>query len=487
VIRSSAAAGIALVTWAAGCTMPIPRVGGVPLAPPAPDHQWQPPRAAEANAPPPRAGIPKELVGRASSLTLPDIVSLALKNNPATRESWAQAQSYAYAYGSARGAYFPSIDATVPVTRSEQPSSANAASFGLAGARSTVAPSVSLSYTVLDFGSRSGSIASARETAYALSFTHNATLQSTVVNVEQAYYTYAGARAVLDATELSLHEAQASYRAAWKKDSLGMATKADVLQSRTAVAQAQLALDSAQAQVYTTRTNLAIAFGAPATLSFDVDACLDSINVVNVTQSVESLVDEGLNRRPDVQAAQAYVRAAQAEVRASRGALLPSLSLSAADGYTDATVTSLTGRNYSLSLGVSIPVFHGFSRSYDVARSRSLVQYQAAYADAVRQSVSSNVVIAYYQLQSATEMVHTSDDLFESASAALLVTRARYSAGLGSIIDLLTAQSSMAMARTQRARARAGWAYQLAELAYAAGALTDRGNIGILTAPAPRR
>jgi outer membrane protein TolC len=248
-----------------------------------------------------------------------------------------------------------------------------------------------------------------------------------------------------------------------------------------------LALDSARAQVYTTRTNLAVAFGAPATLSFDVDACLDSINVVNVTQSAESLVDEGLRRRPDVQAATAYVRAAQADVRASRGALLPSLNLSAANGYTDATVASLTGRNYILSLGVSIPVFHGFSRSYDLARSRSLVQYQAAYADAVRQSVSSSVVIAYYQLQSATEMVHTSDDLFESAFAAMQVIRARYNAGLGSIIDLLSAQSSMAMARTQRVRARADWAYQLAALAYEAGALDDRGNVGIPTVPTPRR
>jgi outer membrane protein len=97
------------------------------------------------------------------------------------------------------------------------------------------------------------------------------------------------------------------------------------------------------------------------------------------------------------------------------------------------------------------------------------------------------VVIAYYQLQSATEMVHTSDDLFESASAALEATRARYNAGLGSIIDLLTAQFSLATARTQRARARAGWAYQLAALAYEAGALDDRGNIGIATAPTPRR
>jgi outer membrane protein TolC len=122
---------------------------------------------------------------------------------------------------------------------------------------------------VLDFGVRSGTVAAARETAYALSFTHNATLQSTVPNVEQSYYTYVGARAVLDAALLSVREAQASYQAAWKKDSLGLATIADVLQSRTALAQARLALDTAQVAVQTSRATLAVAFGARATLQFD--------------------------------------------------------------------------------------------------------------------------------------------------------------------------------------------------------------------------
>lgn len=479
-IRSSLAlAALALTALGAGCTPPVARVGGTALAPAAPDHSWRPPAAAQATASAPASAIVSEIAAHRDSLTLPEIVTLALRNNPATHESWAQAQMFADAYGAARAAYFPVLDAAVAGTRSEQPGSSNAAAAGLAGPRSTLAPSLSLTYTVLDFGTRRGNVAYARETAFALSFAHNATLQSTVLNAEQAFYTYVGARAVLEADELSLREARASYQAAWMKDSLGMATKADVLQARTALAQAQLAIDTAQADVQITRTSLAIAFGAPATLRFDVAACLDSINVTSAAQSVDSLVDDALRRRPDMQAAQAYLRAAQAEARAAHGALLPSLSLSAGTGYTDASVRTLTGRNYSISLGVSIPLFHGLSYSYDVARARADVQYQSAYADAVRQSVSANAVLAYYQLQRAAQVVHTSDDLLASASAALGVARARYHAGLGSIVDLLMAQSSLASARAQVARSRFNWAYQLAGLAYATGTLADGGGIGL--------
>jgi outer membrane protein TolC len=92
-------------------------------------------------------------------------------------------------------------------------------------------------------------------------------------------------------------------------------------------------------------------------------------------------------------------------------------------------------------------------------------------------------VTAYYQVQSAAQQVRTTDELFASASAATEVARARYRAGVGSIIELLTAQASLASARTQRAQSRWTWALQLAGLAYAAGALDERGGAGVPLQP----
>jgi outer membrane protein TolC len=287
----------------------------------------------------------------------------------------------------------------------------------------------------------------------------------------------------------SLRQAQLSYRAAAKRDSVGMATRADVLQARTAVAQAQLALDTAQAQVNVTRTQLAVAFGLPVTAQYDVVMRVEDINVAQVTLNVQSLIDEALRRRPDLQASQAFVRAARADVKAARGAMLPSLGFSATSAYNWSTRTQLDGRNYNLSFGLSIPVFDGFANQYGVSRAQAAVQFEVATADVLRQSVAAQVVTSYYEVQSAAQQVRTTDELFASASASMDVAQARYRAGVGSLIDLLTAQTALASARAERASSRWMWAQQLAALAYASGALDERGAVAIpLTGrPSPSR
>ena len=61
--------------------------------------------------------MPPDIAERIAKLTLTDIVDLALRNNPATRLSWSNARSAAAAYGSSKGAYYPTIDGNVGVTR----------------------------------------------------------------------------------------------------------------------------------------------------------------------------------------------------------------------------------------------------------------------------------------------------------------------------------------------------------------------------------
>jgi outer membrane protein TolC len=51
------------------------------------------------------------------------------------------------------------------------------------------------------------------------------------------------------------------------------------------------------------------------------------------------------------------------------------------------------------------------------------------------------------------------------------VTRGRYTAGVGSILDLLTAESALASARAQEVEARAEFLFSLAQLAHDVGSI----------------
>jgi outer membrane protein TolC len=79
--------------------------------------------------------------------------------------------------------------------------------------------------------------------------------------------------------------------------------------------------------------------------------------------------------------------------------------------------------------------------------------------------------------------VATSDELLASATASQRAAQARYTSGVGSILDLLTAQAALSNARAEQAQARWVWAQQLALLARAAGALDAHGTPSLPVTP----
>ena len=81
-----------------------------------------------------------------------------------------------------------------------------------------------------------------------------------------------------------------------------------------------------------------------------------------------------------------------------------------------------------------------------------------------------------YALKTATQRVTTSADLLASATQSEEVARGRYAEGVGSILDLLSAQNALADARAQAVQARWNWFAALAQLARDAGTLGPRGE-----------
>src|SRR5687768_3754517 len=235
------AISLPLMVVIVGCGNP-PRVGGVAGAPPSPSTPWKAPAGAikqeAAVIPAVAAGVPADLQERIRQLSLVDVVDLALRNNPATRASWAQARAAASLFGSARGAYYPTVDGAGSFARVQSP----ATSTRPAGKRTEYGPSIALNYLLLDFGGRSGSVETARQSLFAANLAHNATLQNTVLQAEVAYFTYMANLALLSAQRSAVADAQANLTAAQRRNTVGLATIADVLQARTALSQEQLNL-----------------------------------------------------------------------------------------------------------------------------------------------------------------------------------------------------------------------------------------------------
>jgi outer membrane protein len=474
-LRLALFAASALVSACVG----TPRVSGVPGASPAPQVAWTPPPEAARKLAPadtaPEAQLPPDLGDRIRRLTLAEIVDIGLRNNASTRLAWANAQAAAAAYGSQRGEWLPTVDGDVSASRIK-----TVASQGrTAVEQSVLAPSVTLSYLLFDFGGRTGRVEQARQGLLAAGFSHNATIQDVVLQIQVAYFQYLATRSLLDAQQTTLAEARANLEAAEERRRVGLATIADVLQARTAASQAQLDLQSTEGNLQTTRGGLALALGLPANLPYDVDSTAGGAPVGVLADSVDALIASALRGRPDLAAAQSEAAAARASIGDARANLLPSLNLSATGGRTYATTIPNGANSYNLSLGLTIPIFNGFSRQYDLRAAEYQAQAASARSETIRQQVVYQVFSAYYTLQTATRRVGTAEDLIASARQSSEVALARYKAGVGSVLDLLAAQSALANARAQQVDARLQWSVSLAQLAHDAGVLDPKGGTSL--------
>ena len=352
--------GVAASAVLVGCG--TPGVRGVAGTAPAPSVRWTPPAPSQPAAPlPAPPQLPPDLTGRIAQLKLTDVIDIALRNNTATSAAWADARAAAATYGAAKGQYYPTI-----VLGGTAQAIKRIASGGVGAAKQqSFGPNVNVSWLLLDFGGRSGSIDVTREALLAADWTHNATLQSVVLAVEQAYFLYLGTKGLLDAQQTTLKEAETNLDAAQQRHRVGLATIADVLQARTALSQARLALEATQGDLQTTRGALALSMGLPANVPYDIEVVPDTTTPFGVVEGVDSLIARAMRERPDLAAQRAQVEQARARVSVARSQALPTLSVGGTGSQTyfvqhPGTVTPPAGNSYNATLTLSIPLFSGW-------------------------------------------------------------------------------------------------------------------------------
>lgn len=442
----------ALVLTGCAATAPHPGTSDAPARP------W----TAPANVVPPAASLATGSELPASytpgqAISLAQVIDIALTNNPATRTAWLQARAAEADLGSARSEYLPQVDLNASVTTSR----GNGLTFG---------PSVALSYLLFDFGGREAFVEEARQALIAADFLHNQAIQDVIFQTQQAYYGYLDAKAQLAAQQTTIDERKAFLDAAEARHRAGVATIADVLQARTALSQATLTRDTIEGNLRTIEGVLATTMGLPATTRFDFGELPLEVPSQKVTETVDALIGQAVTRRPDLAASRALAERARARVQEVRAQGLPTISVASSAGFTQSG-TRDSDTPYSAGVSLRFPLFTGFRNTYDVRAAEARAQIANENVRALEQDVNLQVWTSYYALQTATTRLATVRDLLASAQQSATVATERYRAGVGSVLDLLTAESALEIARAQEVQARTDWFVAVAQLAHDTGSL----------------
>ncbi len=384
-----------------------------------------------------------------SALTLSQLLDIALANNPTTEQAWQDARAAAAAWAEARGLYYPNIAGVAGyfyetgggTSRGKDPFDEQYGQFGL-----------SLNYLLLDFGGRSAEIDAARLALLNANWNQNQAIQNVLREVAVAYYTYIGSQALVEADESNLEEAETSLEAADLRLEAGVGTVPDVLQAKATLSQVQLDLVSDKGLVEISKGNLATQVGWPSNTEFEVVDPIEEPPIEALSESVDGLIDLAKNNRPALAAVQANVLRKEALVREAKSELWPELSATAQIVrwfVWPENQSSDFFNNYLVGLQLQVPIFQGFSLINSVRQAESELESAKAALKLQEQIVIDEVWDSYYNFKTAVESLEAARTLLASAAESYEASLTRYRSGVGDIVELLNAQTTLAEARAQ--------------------------------------
>jgi outer membrane protein len=406
--------------------------------------------------------------------SLVELVDLAEIHNPETRVAWERARAQAAALGVARSELFPTLAAAALSQTGRFEIDFGNRFDGQAIQEFQVV--LDLNYTVVDFGARSGRIHAARAKVLAANFAFNDTHRKVIYQVEQAYYRLLNSVGQEDAARASLSNAQAVEQSADDRLKNGLATLPDVLEARSATAQAEYDLQAVLGAEEIARGDLATAVGASATVLIHVVP----LDQVPTPESIGDTVDQAINRalakRPDLMQQVAEIRSANARIKEARAAYYPTLSLNVSPAaqslyglqspYPWTHTTQLGG---GIIFGLQWSVFDGGARKNRLAQAQANVHAAEAQARVIRNEIADEVWTAYSNLNTAFRQREAALALLEAARQSYSAAFESYNYGVRSLLDVTAAQRVLAQARTADVSSRAELLTQLATLAFRTG------------------
>lgn len=403
-------------------------------------------------------------------LSLEETITRILCHDPQTRLAWANAKAQAAQVGISRAAYLPRLDGRLDGSRNRNEQQGQYASTD--GHRQRTGASLSLSWVLLDFGRRSAALQNARQLLRAANASQDATLQNTFAMAAQAYNDALAAQRNLAASHLVAELAAQNLEAADAKYKAGAAALSDRLQAQTALSQARLREVRDSGTLHQALGAIALRMGLPPETPLKLAGGLTPLPDIGFVKAVDELLDEARRQHPVLLAAQARLKAAEASVEESRTAGRPSLSLTANLARNRIDQSQIYNGDYrerdrSIGLQLDIPLFDGFSRSYQVRNALARVESRRAELADTEQQVSLDVWSNYQTLSIETRSLARTSELVEQSRHALEVVQGRYRSGVGSMIELLNALTAYASAEELHTQALGNW--QSSRLRLAAG------------------
>lgn len=405
-------------------------------------------------------------------LTLEKAVDLAVSNHPSLRvASGTQAVNEALV-GQAQSGLYPQVQAR---SAYQQATANNATSFGGGPTTrntrgdnfGTYLNSVALNQLLYDFGKIKSQVNTAQFNLKAVNSDAETTLQTVVVNVQQAYFGLQQAQRLLTVNEEAIHQFTKHLDLAKGRFQAGVAPKIDVTTAEVDLSNAQLNLIKAKNNLLVARVTLNNAMGIRASDSYRVD---DPTAIQHERIILDEAVELAMRLRPEMISQRAQEQAAEASIKTAQSDFFPTVSSSANYSYNGQE--SPLVYNWNVTGTVNFPIFSGFLTKQQVAQARANLLKTKANGDVLQQNILLEVSQALFDLEAAKEGLRVTAVTVVQAKERLALVEGRYKAGLGNAIEVTDAEQVLVNAQVNDVVAMSSYQAAKAQLDRAMGIST---------------
>jgi outer membrane protein len=236
---------------------------------------------------------------------------------------------------------------------------------------------------------------------------------------------------------------------------VGNKTLADLSQSKSQVATAELNVTNADNALAISYLTLAQLMDVPSSTVYDVQApVIDSFKNPTGTENAEEVYKNALSIFPDIKLAEINTAASRLGVAVAKGNLYPRLSLNGSYGSNyfysynaivpnqifSEQIKNNVGKGIGLNL--SIPIFNGLQARSSVTRAKINLMQTETQEQLAKNNLNKIIYQAVVDLKAAKSRFESTGNAFTAQKDAFYVIEQRYEQGLVNSLDYSTAQTN---------------------------------------------
>lgn len=343
------------------------------------------------------------------------------------------------------------------------------ASGGTGVSGNSVGAGLNASYELDFWGRNRAVVESARATLAATGYDRATIALSIDANVTNTWFQWLEVRERQELTLRSLENAQRVLNLVEARQRFGAADRLEVSQQRTLVHQLQASLPALEQAELQLRNALALLLGNPPGSALPEPPELGAIATPAIGAGLPA---ELLLRRPDIRASEARLVAANADLQAARAALYPSIALTGQLGVQSVALSNMLSAPttaWNLVAGLTQPIFQGgrLRAQVDLSEARQqelLVEYRRSVLQALQDADTALGAVYHARRRFALlELAAT------EAERAFELAEVRYRAGAITQQSLLDTQRTWYQSQETLVQQRSAWLQATVDLYRALG------------------